>query len=162
MVLISGNHVHASMRFILSVHHTSSHICNHICHKKLQHNLPKELILGNASERWFMFRVVGMSARLPFQGRGRPGLGASAFPSSSSSPSSPSSLTSPHHMLVKAHIIALIITMVIILLSGVRCSPHLMSHLLSKIAQSAFAAFQLFPEVVPAIKFSEEAQVTYT
>ena len=65
-------------------------------------------------------------------------------------------------MLVKAHIIALIITMVIILLSGVRCSPHLMSHLLSKIAQSAFAAFQLFPEVVPAIKFSEEAQVTYT
>ena len=44
----------------------------------------------------------------------------------------------------------------------VRCSAHIMSHLLSKIAQSAFAAFQLFPEVVPAIKFSEEAQVTYT
>ena len=44
----------------------------------------------------------------------------------------------------------------------VRCSPHLMSHLLSKIAQSAFAAFQPFPEVVPTIKFSEVAQGTCT
>ena len=41
MVPDSGNHVHASMRFILSVHHTSSHICNHICHKKTFGNFPK-------------------------------------------------------------------------------------------------------------------------
>ena len=34
MVPISGNHVHTCMRFILFVHHTSSHICNHIYHKK--------------------------------------------------------------------------------------------------------------------------------
>merc|ERR1712004_886305 len=117
------------------------------------------MILGNASQSWFAFRMVGMSARLPFQGRGRPGQGTPAFPSSSSSPSSPSSLTSPHHMLVPPHhrphhhhghyLTAC-----------VRCSPHLMSHLLSKIAQSAFAAFQPFPEVVPAIKFSEVAQGT--
>ena len=29
------------MHFILSGHHTSSHTCNHNCHKKLQHNFPK-------------------------------------------------------------------------------------------------------------------------
>ena len=28
------------MHFILSGHHTSSHICIHVCHKKLQYNLP--------------------------------------------------------------------------------------------------------------------------
>ena len=29
------------MHFILFGHHTSSHICNHICHKKLRYNFPK-------------------------------------------------------------------------------------------------------------------------
>ena len=29
------------MHSILSGHHTSSHICNHIYHKKMQHNFPK-------------------------------------------------------------------------------------------------------------------------
>ena len=29
------------MHLILSGHHTSLHICNHICHKKLQYNFPK-------------------------------------------------------------------------------------------------------------------------
>ena len=34
------------MHFIPSGHHTSSHICNHIYHKNLQHNFPKMRVGG--------------------------------------------------------------------------------------------------------------------